>query len=119
MLRATHTAAGRWSAVRFHARRASSQLGSAGRIGPSAGCMSRGEMSLAAAVIVRLRVVGVRSSSTVARARINGNEEACYLGSASAILRRVDLRQLETFVIVADERSFSRAAQRLHVVQSA
>lgn len=31
----------------------------------------------------------------------------------------MELRQLETFVTVADERSFSRAAQRLHVVQSA
>ena len=33
--------------------------------------------------------------------------------------RFVDLRQLETFVTVAEERSFSRAASRLHVVQSA
>ena len=31
----------------------------------------------------------------------------------------MELRQLETFVTVAEERSFSRAAQRLHVVQSA
>ncbi len=37
----------------------------------------------------------------------------------SAILGGVELRRLETFVTVADERSFSRAAQRLHVVQSA
>ncbi len=31
----------------------------------------------------------------------------------------MELRHLETFVTVAEERSFSRAAQRLHVVQSA
>ena len=34
-------------------------------------------------------------------------------------LRRVELRQLAVFVAVAEEGSFTRAADRLHVVQSA
>jgi DNA-binding transcriptional LysR family regulator len=52
---------------------------------------------------------------------ITGNADPCCRSSPRAITipGTVDLRHLEVFVAVAEEASFSRAADRLHVVQSA
>jgi Bacterial regulatory helix-turn-helix protein, lysR family len=49
-----------------------------------------------------------------------GNACPRSLGGLSVVVERgVELRQLETFVAVAEETGFGRAGERLHVVQSA
>jgi DNA-binding transcriptional LysR family regulator len=49
----------------------------------------------------------------------NADRSWCLSLLAITIRAAVDLRHLQTFVAVAEEQSFSRAADRLHVVQSA
>ena len=56
-------------------------------------------------------------TNILGRSAIAFNAERSYRLSHTVIT--MELRQLETFVAVAQERSFSRAAGRLHVVQSA
>src|SRR5258706_280897 len=46
------------------------------------------------------------------------NESSCWQPSPFAIMLAVELRHLVYFVTVAEERNFTRAAQRLRVVQS-